>query len=88
MVPEGNPLIDKACITENTTIPCTGMALVWLGSRGKSQPLQDLSMSIILAEQRRQKPVKTSLSCKLCAMFICKSIRCWSEHLEACITSN
>ena len=52
------------------------------------KPLQDLSMNSILAEKRRQRSPKTSLGCRLCRMFICKSITCWREHLEACIASN
>ena len=51
------------------------------------KPLQELSMNSILAENRRQRSFKTSLGCKLCRMFICKSITCWKEHLEACIAS-
>ena len=49
--------------------------------------LEKLSMNSILAEKRRQRFSLTSLDCKLCRMFICKSITCWREHLEACIAS-
>ena len=51
------------------------------------KPLEQLSMNSILAEKRRQRSPLTSLGCKLCRMFICKSITCWREHLEACIAS-
>ena len=52
------------------------------------KPLQNLSLNSVRAEQRRQRPSKTSLGCGLCAMFICKEKSCWREHLEACIASN
>ena len=52
------------------------------------KPLQNLSTNSIRAEQRRQRPAKSSLGCELCRMFICKKISCWNEHLEACIASN
>ena len=51
------------------------------------KPLQELFMNSILAKKRRQRSSKISLGCKLCRMFICKSIMCWREHLEACIAS-
>ena len=52
------------------------------------KPLQNLSLNSVRAEQRRQRPSKSSLGCKLCSMFICKKLGCWREHLEACIASN
>ena len=52
------------------------------------KPLQNLSTNSIRAEQRRQRPAKSSLGCELCRMFICKKISCWNEHLEVCIASN
>ena len=51
------------------------------------KPLENLSLNSILAEKRRQRCFLTSLGCRLCRMYICKSITCWREHLEACIAS-
>ena len=52
------------------------------------KPLQKLSLNNILADKRRQRSPKSSLSCRLCRMYICKSITCWKEHLKACMASN
>ena len=50
--------------------------------------LQKFFLNNILTNKRRQRFFKFNLNCKLCRMYICKSITCWREHLKTCMISN